>query len=107
MASLPWISAIFRPGLSSLSSCTDDSRVASSCLITLTSNSLWAWRTSIGTGQDQQGGGLDLREWQKGSLMDYGRLHHRKMSPEWGWMVRDGMELPQQLGTWGALWGPV
>lgn len=40
MASLPWISAIFRPGLPSLSSCTDDSRAASSCRKAPTSNSL-------------------------------------------------------------------
>lgn len=41
VASLPWISAIFRPGLPSLSSCTDDSRAASSCRTAPTSNSLW------------------------------------------------------------------
>ena len=40
VASLPWISAIFRPGLPSLSSCTEDSRAASSCLMASSSNSL-------------------------------------------------------------------
>ena len=44
VASLPWISAILRPGLPSLSSCTEDSRAASSCLTASTASSLWAQR---------------------------------------------------------------
>lgn len=40
VASLPWILAIFRPGLPSLSSCTEDGRAASSCLTALPSSSL-------------------------------------------------------------------
>lgn len=44
VASLPWISAILRPGLPSLSSCTEDSRAASSCLTASTASSLRAQR---------------------------------------------------------------
>lgn len=74
MASLPWISAIFRPGLPSLSRCTDDSSAASSCRMAPTSNSLWAqeaeaarlWGKCLGVGGR---GGRRRRPWvEQGAL---------------------------------------
>lgn len=84
VASLPWISAIFRPGLPPLSSCTEDSRPASSCRTASTSNSLCAQEAEAAGLWGGPGGGTGM-----------GRGPRRSMGlatpPRWG--PRD----PQQV----------
>lgn len=109
VSSWPWISAIFRPGLSSFRSCTDISRVASSCRTASTSNSLWAPRAgcsrSRGPRQKAQSRsriseadpGLNLR-----LLAGYSSGDRAQGGTSWG----PGNHRGGGAGLGRVLWGP-
>lgn len=86
MTSLPCISAIFRPGLHSLSCCTEDSSAASSCRMAPTSNSLWAQEAKAARFQD----GVVTGDWGQGGWKEEalgtarGALLCHPSSGDWG-----------------------